>query len=67
LNSALVQSIDYLHPQRAPPERQIWFRAVDALGDDEMLHRRLLAYVRIFSCSIPRPCRTAPGPENPLW
>ena len=44
----MVQSIDYLHPQRAPPERQIWFRAVDALGDDEMLHRRLLAYVSDF-------------------
>ncbi len=44
----MVQSIDYLHPQRAPPERQIWFRAVDALADDEMLHRRLLAYVSDF-------------------
>src|SRR5712671_3477646 len=33
----MVQSIDYLHPQRAPPERQIWFRAVDALG----FHRAL--------------------------
>jgi acyl-CoA thioesterase-2 len=44
----MVQSIDYLHPQRAPPERQIWFRAVDALGPDEMLHRRLLAYVSDF-------------------
>src|SRR5881394_2950923 len=27
---------------------QIWFRAVDALADDEMLHRRLLAYVSDF-------------------
>ena len=44
----MVQSIDYLHPQRAPPERQIWFRAVDALAEDEMLHRRLLAYVSDF-------------------
>jgi acyl-CoA thioesterase-2 len=44
----MVQSLDYLHPQRAPPERQIWFRAVDALADDEMLHRRLLAYVSDF-------------------
>src|SRR2546430_5251426 len=44
----VVQSIDYLRPQRAPAERQIWFRAVDALGDDEMLHRRLLAYVSDF-------------------
>ena len=44
----MVQSIDYLHPQPAAPERQIWFRAVDALADDEMLHRRLLAYVSDF-------------------
>jgi len=44
----MMQSIDYLHPQRAPPERQIWFRAVDALAEDEMLHRRLLAYVSDF-------------------
>jgi len=56
----MVQSIDYLHPQRAPPERQIWFRAVDALGDDEMLHRRLLAYVSDFFLLDTRPCRTAP-------
>src|ERR1700719_3714158 len=44
----MVQSVDYLHPQPTAPERQIWFRAVDALGDDEMLHRRLLAYVSDF-------------------
>ncbi|HXO15752.1 MAG TPA: acyl-CoA thioesterase II [Steroidobacteraceae bacterium] len=44
----MVQSIDYLHPQPTAPERQIWFRAVDALRDDEMLHRRLLAYVSDF-------------------
>ena len=44
----MVQSIDYLQPQPTAPERQIWFRAVDALGDDEMLHRRLLAYVSDF-------------------
>src|SRR5256885_1308614 len=36
----MVQRIDYLDPQPAAPERQIWFRAVDALADDEMLHRR---------------------------
>jgi len=44
----MVQRIDYLDPQPAAPERQIWFRAVDALADDEMLHRRLLAYVSDF-------------------
>ena len=44
----LVQPIDYLRPRREPPQRQIWFRAVAALPDGEMLHRRLLAYVSDF-------------------
>jgi acyl-CoA thioesterase II len=44
----LVQSIDYLNPRPAPPLRQIWVRAVGPLGDGEMLHRRLLAYVSDF-------------------
>jgi acyl-CoA thioesterase II len=44
----LVQPLDYLRPRPAPPLRQIWVRAVGKLGDDEMLHRRLLAYVSDF-------------------
>jgi acyl-CoA thioesterase II len=43
-----VQPIDYLHPRREAPAREIWFRAVGALADDEMLHRRLLAYMSDF-------------------
>jgi acyl-CoA thioesterase II len=43
-----VQPIDYLHPRREAPAREIWFRAVGPLPDDEMLHRRLLAYVSDF-------------------
>lgn len=43
-----VQPIDYLQPRRQAPLRQIWFRAVAALPDSEMLHRRLLAYVSDF-------------------
>ena len=43
-----VQPIEYLHPRRAAPLRQIWFRTVGPLADDEMLHRRLLAYVSDF-------------------
>jgi acyl-CoA thioesterase II len=43
-----VQPIDYLQPRRTEPSREIWFRAVDRLPDDEMLHRRLLAYVSDF-------------------
>jgi len=44
----MVQPVDYLKPRPAPPLRQIWVRAVGKLGDDEMLHRRLLAYVSDF-------------------
>jgi acyl-CoA thioesterase-2 len=44
----LVQPVDYLKPRPAPPLRQIWVRAVGKLDGDEMLHRRLLAYVSDF-------------------
>jgi acyl-CoA thioesterase-2 len=40
--------VDFLKPRKAAPERQVWFRAVGKLPDDEMLHRRLLAYVSDF-------------------
>jgi acyl-CoA thioesterase II len=43
-----VQPIDYLRPRRAAPVREIWFRAVAPIDGDEMLHRRLLAYVSDF-------------------
>jgi len=41
----LVQQVDPLRPRRAAPARQVWFRAVGRLPDDEKLHRCLLAYV----------------------
>lgn len=41
----MVQPLDYLKPRRAPPSREIWFRAVGSLRDEETLHRCLLAYV----------------------
>ena len=44
----MVQEINYLEPKKSPPERQVWFRAVGRLPDDEMLHRCLLAYVSDF-------------------
>ena len=40
-----VQPIDYISPRRAEPARQVWFRAVGRVPDDEKLHRCLLAYV----------------------
>jgi len=44
----MVRPIEYLQPRREAPAREIWFRAVGPLPDDEMLHRRLLAYVSDF-------------------
>jgi acyl-CoA thioesterase-2 len=43
-----VQPIDYLRQHAAEPTRQVWFRAVGRLPDDEKLHRCLLAYVSDF-------------------
>jgi acyl-CoA thioesterase-2 len=40
-----VQQIDYLRRRATEPTRQLWFRAVGQLPDDEKLHRCLLAYV----------------------
>jgi acyl-CoA thioesterase-2 len=43
-----VQPMDYLRRRIAEPTRQLWFRAVGRLPDDEKLHRCLLAYVSDF-------------------
>jgi acyl-CoA thioesterase-2 len=40
-----VQSPSFLTPTGGPPSRDVWFRAVAPLPDDEALHRCLLAYV----------------------
>jgi acyl-CoA thioesterase-2 len=40
-----VNPRDYLDPAKRAPERQIWFRVVDRLPDDQALHRCLLTYV----------------------
>jgi acyl-CoA thioesterase-2 len=44
-----VRPIDLLHPEPAPPCRDIWIRAVAALPDDPALHRVLLAYASDYS------------------
>lgn len=44
----VVQQINYLQPRKSPPVRQVWFRAVGRLPDEQMLHRCLLAYVSDF-------------------
>ncbi len=43
-----VQPLDRLRREKSAPLKYIWFRAVDKLGDDEALHRSLLAYVSDF-------------------
>ena len=43
-----VQPPDQLRRQKSAPLQYIWFRAVDKVGDDEALHRGLLAYVSDF-------------------
>ncbi len=44
----VVQEVNYLQPRKAPPLRQVWFRAVAHLPDEQTLHRCLLAYVSDF-------------------
>src|SRR6202043_3181457 len=44
----VVQEINYLQPRKAPPARQVWFRAGGRLPDEQMLHRCLLAYASDF-------------------
>jgi acyl-CoA thioesterase-2 len=40
-----VDPPDYLRPVARPAKRQVWFRVVGRLPDDQPLHRCLLAYV----------------------
>ena len=40
-----VTPINFIEPQKLPPVKHVWFRAVDALPDDLALHQNLLAYV----------------------
>jgi acyl-CoA thioesterase II len=44
----MVQPIDYLKPRKALPVRQVWFKTVGSLPDDQTLQRCLLAYVSDF-------------------
>jgi acyl-CoA thioesterase-2 len=37
-----------LRPEKRPPQRGVWFRAVDRLPDDPAVHRYLLAYASDF-------------------
>jgi len=43
-----VQHPNYIQPEKLLPLKNVWFRAVGKLPDDEALHRCLLAYVSDF-------------------
>jgi acyl-CoA thioesterase-2 len=40
-----VRPINFEEPERLPPEKQIWIRALDKLPDQYSLHQNLLAYI----------------------
>lgn len=40
-----VRAVNFDKPERLPPEKHIWIRAVDKLPDTYSLHQNLLAYV----------------------
>ena len=44
-----VQPTHPLHPEPAPPRREIWIKAVGDLPDDPALHKVVLAYVSDYS------------------
>jgi acyl-CoA thioesterase II len=44
-----VNPPNILKPQKSEPLRNIWFRAIGKLPDDDALHRCLLAYVSDFN------------------
>ena len=45
----MVQEIDFINPQPAPPLQQIWVRSLGRLPDDDHIHRCLLAYVSDYN------------------
>ncbi|HVN45351.1 MAG TPA: acyl-CoA thioesterase II [Steroidobacteraceae bacterium] len=73
----MVRPIEYLRPRREAPAREIWFRAVGPLPDDQMLHRRLLAYVSDFflldtatlphGTSLLRPTLVMASIDHAMW
>lgn len=48
IETRAVQVLDPLHPEKANPVKQIWFKAAGTLPDSPALHRALLAYTSDF-------------------
>jgi acyl-CoA thioesterase-2 len=43
-----IEPYDLLDPKERPPIRCVWYRTVGALGDEDALHRYMLAYASDF-------------------
>jgi acyl-CoA thioesterase-2 len=57
-----VEPVNPFAPKPSPARQTTWFRAVDRLADDPMLHRCLLAYISDFSL-----IGTALRPHGKTW
>jgi acyl-CoA thioesterase II len=44
-----VEPVNVLRPRPLPPQRRVWYRAIDRLPDAPSLHRYLLAYASDFN------------------
>lgn len=44
-----VELIDPLNPAKHPPLRNVWIRATEALGENSLMHRCVLAYASDFN------------------
>jgi acyl-CoA thioesterase-2 len=40
-----VEPVDFEHPEKQPPKKHVWIRAVARLPDNPVLHQNLLTYV----------------------
>lgn len=58
----VIDPMNPLRPDARPPERSVWYRAIDALPDDPALHRYLLAYASDFNFLV-----TALQPHAVSW
>lgn len=48
IESRIVDPINPFEPEKRPPEKYIWLRAIDNLPDDPFIHQCLLAYASDF-------------------
>lgn len=49
IESRVVEPYNPMRPTVRPPNRQVWIRAIDALPDDDAVHRYLLGYASDFN------------------